>query len=286
MAFSQKESSSNLLYATNHSSIVLLDLYTMRVLLSMENPRHYGPIVSFCLDRKRTWLVTATFSGVLCLWDLRFGLLLRTWTVGASVGINNVRIRQCTLHPSKGRGRWILVALDGAEMLADQPGTVLIEVWDVERGELVETFISRDVSNNLATDSLPIPPKHEDEISTDTSPAAAIAALVKARQQGDYPPALPFGDTIGQHVNQSLSQPSRTITCIVTGTDFGEHTSQMRSFVDLSKDVEPTGRSSGKTGFLVVGSEDCSVKLYDLERFERSVILSERDGEHEKTAFS
>ncbi|EJD02926.1 uncharacterized protein FOMMEDRAFT_123012 [Fomitiporia mediterranea MF3/22] len=283
------DSLSNLIFATNRSSIVLMDLSTMRTLLTMENPRHHGPIVSFCLDRKRTWLVAAALSGMLSLWDLRFGLLLRTWSVGTSIGNGRpVRIRQCVLHPSKGRGRWIMVALDGVEALQDQPGTVLIEVWDVEKAVLVEWFISANASSaNAASELAPSLTKPVEAVIAESSPAAAIASLVRARQNGEPSPAMPFGDTTGQQIaNQVSNEPSRTVTSMVAGVDFGGYTGSTRSFVDLSMDVERTGRSGSKLGFLVVGSEDCSVKLLDLERFDRSVVLSERDEDQDRMSFS
>ncbi|KAL5523732.1 hypothetical protein ACEPAG_7905 [Sanghuangporus baumii] len=279
------ESSSNLIYATSHSSIVLLDLSDMRILLSMDNPRHFGPVVSLCLDRKRTWLVTATLSGVLCLWDLRFGLLLRSWSVGASINSTSVRIRQCVLHPSKGRGRWIIVSLDGAETLQDQPGAVLIEVWDVERAVLVEWFVQYDNASTASTETSPTSAKSTEGVIAESNPAAAIAALVRARQHGEQTPGVPSIDLFGPQYNRNLTRSSRTIASMVAGTDFGGHASTPRSFVDLSMETDRLGHT-GKAGFIIAGSEDCSIKLYDLDRFERSIILSSRDEEEERKSFS
>ncbi|THH10662.1 hypothetical protein EW145_g1172 [Phellinidium pouzarii] len=289
------DSASNLIYATNYSMIVVLDLRTMRILQSMENPRHFGPIVSVCVDCKRTWLVAAAFTGILSLWDLRFGLLLRTWNVGGSSNNRHVCIRHCVLHPSKGRGRWIMVALDGADTFQDQPGTVLIEVWDVEKAELVECYISHD-SPGAPTNAVPAPastsakPASSGYTPAESSPSVAISALVRARQRGELSPLTPADSPVD--VNEVLARLSPSITAMVAGIDFGGHGNALRSFVDLSLDDEQkslnavAGKGIAKTGFLLVGNEDCSVKLLDLERFERSVVLSERDEEHEKATFS
>ncbi|KAH8119146.1 hypothetical protein DFH11DRAFT_1838620 [Phellopilus nigrolimitatus] len=270
---------SNLVYATNHSSIVVLDLRTMRVLLSMDNPRHLGPIVSFCVDRKRTWLVSATFSGNLSLWDLRFGLLLRTWNVGETSSNHCVRLR---------RGRWIMVALDGASLLQDETRTVLIEVWDVEKVALVERFISRDSS--AMTTSVPdtVTTKPDAWTPAEPSPAAAISALVRARQQGLLSPAAPPSPPAD--IGEALTRASPAVSAMTAGVDFAGHASVPRSFVDLSLDVDRPGAgvssNSGKGGFLVVGSEDCSIKLLDLETYERSAVLVDRDDERERAVFS
>ena len=141
LSHTSSDSTSNLIYATNFSTVVMFDLLTMRTILVMENPRQQGPIADFCLDRKKNWLVVATASGSLSLWDLRFGLLLRTWAVGGPSGYGSDvgstssasggRIRSCCLHPSKGRGRWIMVSIDCPDAYPEHNGAVLIELWDI-----------------------------------------------------------------------------------------------------------------------------------------------------------
>ncbi|GAA6038901.1 hypothetical protein JCM8097_000564 [Rhodosporidiobolus ruineniae] len=145
----------NLVLGTALSSIVILDVRTMRSLHTFSNPRHLGPITSLCIDRKHLWLVAGTASGVLTLWDLRFGLLLRSWSIGSGSAspTSPRRIHQIALHPTKGKGRWIVVTMDpddSAPASADkssrrqqqqqQPGTTVAEVWDIDQGVKVEEF--------------------------------------------------------------------------------------------------------------------------------------------------
>lgn len=94
MSHYNTDGSSNLIYATTHSVITTLDLRTMRALQTLQNPRHYGPITCLCIDRKRTWIIVGTSTGVLTLWDRRFGLLLKGWHVGVSPSFRPVRIHQ------------------------------------------------------------------------------------------------------------------------------------------------------------------------------------------------
>ena len=79
---------------------------------------------------------------------------------------------------------------------------------------------------------------------------------------------------------------------MTSGVDFGGHSNAIRSFVDLSLDAADRSGSgsgsisgSGRAGFLVSGGKDCSLKLLDLERYERSVLLSERDDDRERANF-
>lgn len=295
----------------------MFDLLTMRTSLVMENPKQYGPIIDFCLDRKKKWLVTATSSGILSLWDLRFGLLLRTWTIGgssnlcsnasASSSTGGMRIRSCCLHPSKGRGRWVMVALDCPDAYPEQNGTVLIEVWDVEKAALVEWYVRRtsptptsssaSKSPTFEMDFPPSPSSYAPPTAAETAdPAAAIAALVRSRQQqhAQHPPPAsaessnpsPFGDPSSLQ-NLNLTSSSAVFTSLVSGLDFGRDAHAARSFVDLALDTDRPSLGSGRAGFVLAAGEDCSVRLLDLERFERSVVISEpSESDHERPVFS
>ncbi|SPC61050.1 related to VPS15 - ser/thr protein kinase [Ustilago sp. UG-2017b] len=144
---SSTETSSHLILGTTLSRLTILDLRTMQVLQTLRNPVEYGPITCLCVDRKKAWLLVGTLTGVVCLWDLRFGLRLRAWHVGASEIGSLHRVNQIAIHPSKGRGRWVLIAFEnrgkapsqGQGSGADQP-EVIVETWDIDRGIRVETF--------------------------------------------------------------------------------------------------------------------------------------------------
>lgn len=112
------DSHSILLMATNASRIHALDLRTMSILYTLENPIHHGTPTCFCLDKKHTWLLVGTSHGVLDLWDLRFRLRLKAWGLSGATPIHRLHI-----HPLKGRGRWVCVA--------GGTGQNEITVWDI-----------------------------------------------------------------------------------------------------------------------------------------------------------
>lgn len=175
------DTSSNLVYATTHSAITILELRTMRILQTMQNPRHFGPITCICLDRKRSWIVVGTSMGILTLWDRRFGLLLKSWQVSQAAPGKSTRIHQCVVHPTKGRGKWIMVALETSRAGAEHLPVTLVEVWDVEKSLLMETFVTKAASPSSEASE---EPEEVTGVDAEENPAAAIAALVRSRQAG------------------------------------------------------------------------------------------------------
>lgn len=260
----------------------------MHVLETMENPRHYGAITCLCVDRKRAWLIAGTANGVLSLWDLRFGMLLKSWRVGASSGetAKSSRIYQILLHPTQGKGRWVMVAFETAKPIT--PGvetsspTTLIEVWDIEKTLLMETYATREIvaGGSGADGELPQPTEVTGE-PTEVNPATAIAALVRSRQQSKMPldrlPKRPAQS--GSPGDVPWIRPSLDVRTMVVGSDLGGHSSK------LELESSTGGRSSGGRGFIISGSEDRKMRLWDLARVERSAVLSGAETEVEKPGY-
>ena len=244
----------------------------MRVLQTMENPRHYGPITSICVDRKRTWIVVGTSTGVLTLWDKRFGLLIRSWHVGVASSGRSVRVHQCVLHPSKSRGKWVMVAVETSKKGPDRSSTPLVEVWDIEKAILVETFHTRTGS---PTDAVP-EPQEMLGVDAETTPAAAIAALVRSRQNKNSPEETSYPSS-----TEELPQlPASDIRALVVGSDFGGYSTSLRSeFGELEH--SSVSRMAGR-GYMITGSEDAKIRLWDIGKIDRSTVLSGLETDHEK----
>lgn len=116
-----------LLIATNNSNIYGLDLRTMQILYTLKNPMFHGTLTCFCVDRKHNWLIVGTSHGLLDMWDLRFQLRLKAWGLPGSAPIHRVSV-----HPSKGRGKWIIVA--------GGTGHGELSVWDCEKTQCREVY--------------------------------------------------------------------------------------------------------------------------------------------------
>lgn len=262
----------------------------MRVLETMENPRHYGAITCLCVDRRRAWLIVGTSTGVLTLWDLRFGMLLKSWRVGAASAeaTKSLRIYQICLHPTRGKGRWVMVAFETMKPIT--PGvdisspTTLIEVWDIEKTSLMETYVTREIvaggSRSSADEELPQPAEVTGE-PMDDNPGTAIAALVHSRQQSKTPldrfPKRPAQS--GSPGDVSLVRPSLDVRTMIVGFDIGGHSSK------FELESSAGGRSSGGRGFMISGSEDRRLRLWELGRVERSAVLSGAETEVEKPGY-
>ncbi|KAF4632148.1 hypothetical protein G7Y89_g5974 [Cudoniella acicularis] len=121
------ETNSTLLVATNLSRVLAIDLRTMSLVYTLENPVHHGTPTCFVVDKKRQWLLLGTSHGILDLWDLRFKVRLKAWGVPGATAI----YRMC-LHPTKGRGRWVCVA--------GGSGQGEVSVWDVEKTQCREIY--------------------------------------------------------------------------------------------------------------------------------------------------
>ena len=322
------DTSSTLLYTTTHSAIVILDLRTMRILQQMSNPVHFGVITCACVDSGRTWLVTGTQGGILTLWDLRFGLRMRSWRVGASSGPQNpVSIHQCVIHPTAGKRTLVVVAIT-PRSLSSQPSTdntkVLVEVWDISKLVLVESFATREVSDPRS--SLPgSTPTVVDESETSvqaeaTTPADAIAAFVRARKPGrgggtpspesarldnqddseadaetrtlrgtmiEDVDGVFMHDPDGESQSRASARQARDIRTVIGGVNFGTPGNRINRLFsgDVYGDLDPR-LPEEKSGYLITGSADRRITYWDLSgKIERSFVLSGLDAGTEQPVF-
>ncbi|KAI0729483.1 hypothetical protein C8Q72DRAFT_307334 [Fomitopsis betulina] len=272
------DASSSLIYATTYCVISILDLRTMRHLQKMENPRHYGPITCLCLDRKRAWIICGTSTGVLSLWDIRFGIHIKSWRVGAALKGKHAKVYQCVVHPAKGKGKWVIVALDAPKAAGSH---VLLEVWDIEKSVLVEAFITRTVSSANEELRDPCDPVAVDAVP---SPAAAIAALVRSRQEnGGVLESFVRGPSGPLGPSDSADSPSPNVCAVVVGTEFGGHAVARSTMADQDG---RTSRTAGGRGFLLSGSEDRRIRYWDLSRIERSAVLTGMEADGDKPTYS
>ena len=168
-----------------------------------------------------------------------------------------------------------MVSLDNMER-----EDVVMEVWDVETGSLVECFVSSSGASEPSTEMAGT----QRFDNTEVNPASAIDAFVAGRQRGDsgsLPRQSPIDETDSTELKTMTKQ---AITSFIVGSEFGGHTSSARSFVDLAAESSP--RHSSRPGFIVLGTKDHSMKLWDLDKFDRSfTLVSDDDDDASKPSF-
>lgn len=255
----------------------------MRNLHTFTNPTALGPITSICLDRKRVWFVVGTASGHLSLWDLRFGLLLRSWKVGTQ------RIHKISVHPGKEKekSRWIIVAVENEERgeEARRRGSVVAQVWDIDRGVKVEEF------RVLAPGSAPIRivnSSAEDGVGMKESKvdaASAISALL-ASHSSNTPAPSPSSLTFPTALPESQLSLEPGVRAFLVGSDYssngdgGAERLRAHSGEVMPQDLKSDG------GYLITGGEDRKVRYWDLSKSERSAVVSGLDIDDERPVYT
>ena len=260
----------------------------MRVLQQLDNPIHFGGIATMCLDKNRTWLVTGTLSGMLVLWDLRFGLLLRSWKVGLAIqpGIAT-RVHACSIHPVQ--SQWVVVASETRPYPGDTQGTVLVEIWNVETGRLVECLVTREPPKAHHGQDATVVASNTNPFvaSTSSSPADAIAMLVHSRGVKGREESLSTAEEIA--ADRRVWQPD--VRALTVGLEFGGQNNA--PMLTVREDFVLTGgrytipsrRQKAEVGFIITGSEDRKLRLWHLGRIECSVLISGGDSERPPPTF-
>ncbi|EJU01456.1 ARM repeat-containing protein [Dacryopinax primogenitus] len=300
------DTTSNLVYATTLGNIVVLDVRTMETVLHMVNPTQYGPISTLCIDRRRAWLVTGTLSGVLTLWDLRFGLRLRSWNVASAdlYGGSSTAVHQCVLHPVKGRDKWIIVAVESHPTRSSEGAplrSVTLEVWDVDKAALVEMFIHTQDAASAEADGTSIPALGTKGNEAEKNPASAIADFVASREANGTGQRKVTNETIRSPRANNAALPGDLnpscpdVRAILVGTDFGGFTALAQQTAGVVEEegirrerrshLYPSKNKEAK-GFIITGCEDRKVRYWDLGRVSRSFLISGVSADGEKPTFS
>ncbi|KAG9546388.1 protein kinase WD40, partial [Aureobasidium melanogenum] len=112
---------------TNLCRILFIDIYSMEVMYELVNPIQHGTPTTFCISKRWQWLLVGTSHGVLDIWDLRFRLRLRAWTVPRPAPITRL-----TLHPSRKDSKRVKICVAGLTSPSH------VSVWDLEKLVCIE----------------------------------------------------------------------------------------------------------------------------------------------------
>lgn len=218
-----------LLLVTSNSVIALLDIRSMEIKTRFQHPLELGVVTAMCSSAHG--LVIGTSTGSLSLWDLRFGLLLKSWRASGP-------ITAIQLHPSKGRARWIMVSTDRKK---EGP---IVESYDIETGKLVEIYeirTTRPTSKNPPPIEGPEPPLSKEEYIADILGSNATSTETSEE----------IGD---------LSIPS--VISLIVGTSFAALANREEAIMLMSV---PESKAVGtNSGWMITAGEDRVVRYWDL----------------------
>lgn len=253
------------------------------MITNYSQPSHLGPISCLCLDRKRAWLLTGTLKGYLTLWDLRFGLLLRTWKTGSET---TGAVHACNVHTTKGKGRWVIVAIDGSESF---------ETWDIETGQCVERYvpIHTTVSKTVLRDL-----RRQRAGSTGTVRSHGLSATSEGNAADAIESLLAGADetkpTTDRQDHHDLVGPSAqalhayqykadepAIKAILNGSDYANSYSGTALAVGILPTLpevsvgqaEDTRVRPPETGWVISAGEDKRIRFWDLAQIEKSSVV-------------
>ncbi|PLW39070.1 hypothetical protein PCASD_08954 [Puccinia coronata f. sp. avenae] len=281
--------SSDLIYITNKCTIATLDLRTMRTTQVLRNPKHFGPLSRLCVDQKKIWLVVGTGMGYLSLWDLRFGLLLKTWKIADGP------IHQLSVHPTQGKGRWVVVAaLSTIDSNSDRPTYQTLQVWDLEVGELVQTFLVSRNTSDVAVDRFRA--KHEGldgdschysntkavtPLPTQLNASSAIELLLQENQNLK---ASVKQNIVDLNPSQLLRQPP-TVSSFIIGSRHHDNMSSSGELIMMADELNVAQVSSRPAGYLISAGDDRRIRFWDLSVPERSTVVSGLEMEDDRPQF-
>ena len=169
-----------------------------------------------------------------------------------------------------------MVAMETSKSNTEASLTTLIEVWDIEKSVLVESFVTR--TSSVSSETLE-EPREIIGVEADDNPAAAIASLVRSRQPvGKRQPSAQGG------LKNDIFPPSSDVRTMVGGLEFGGYSVQRPDVSGVVPEPAPSSRPAGR-GFIVCGSEDRKIRLWDLGKLDRTTVLSGLESEHDKPSF-
>jgi len=187
------------LLGTNNGKLVWWDVCAMRPTHCEAQPASFGSITCLVIDPQCLWACTGSSRGILCLWDLRFSLLLRSW----SVTDKSSPIRACQLHPWKRNS--VIVAWGAANSVMatlDLEDSHTSEIWHVnamdewnQMEDSPDTYLFKELSEDKERTQIQSAMKEWDE-NRYTHAVHALLASVDGYSSSSKDNSVPAGYVI------------------------------------------------------------------------------------------
>lgn len=201
------------------------------------------------------------------------------------------RIQQVLEHPSKGKGRWVIVAVESSEEEGREKegGETVTEVWDIDRGIKVEEFKVLSPAQSSTLSSSPPPLTRRMTLETTFAlpearldPSAAIEALLASSAPLTRYPRLPAPEN---DLPQSNHTTYPRVRAFLAGTQYATATNDFRG-THSGELVEAEGIVKRDMGYLITGGGDRKLRYWDLGRPSGSAVVSGLDIDEERPVYS
>ncbi|EJS44782.1 vps15p [Saccharomyces arboricola H-6] len=119
-----------LIVLTNLSRVIIFDIKTLEKLQIIENPPKHGAVSSICIDEDCCVLILGTTRGIIDIWDIRFNILIKSWSFGDHTPITHVE--SCGFY-----GKSSIIVVGGSSK-------TFLTIWNFVKGHCQNAFINSD----------------------------------------------------------------------------------------------------------------------------------------------
>ncbi|KAH0376692.1 protein kinase WD40, partial [Aureobasidium melanogenum] len=228
---------------TNLCRILFIDIYSMEVMYELVNPIQHGTPTTFCISKRWQWLLVGTSHGVLDIWDLRFRLRLRAWTVPRPAPITRL-----TLHPSRKDSKRVKICVAGLTSPSH------VSVWDLEKLVCVEVYHINQTDGGSALKARDFELLNVDEDKSGAMPSRILGSLAT-----------------DSHLSARPSDNGKDRS----GRGSGASAGAVKAFI-MSMHTSPDS-SEPRHPFLVTTGPDWKIRFWDTDRIASSMIVNDKD---------
>lgn len=119
-----------LIVLTNLSRVMMFDIKTLERLQVIENSPKHGAISSICIDGNCCALVLGTTRGIIDIWDIRFNVMIKSWSFGDHTPITH--LETCEFY-----GKNSIIVVGGSSK-------TYLTIWNFVKGHCQTAFINSD----------------------------------------------------------------------------------------------------------------------------------------------
>ena len=216
----------------------------------------------------------------MCLWDMRFCLLIRTWQLLRGGQASGAMLQSCIHHPRSGDSDVVLVGI--ARDFPSEESHTMVEMWDVRSATRLSLFGAQGPGAG-SDDTIGGLRKMESEsaatltgIDSGLTPATAIEKLLaREESQSELSSLTPHNDDEFAHADALSIVASADGYSSATPRATGMEKDWVQVGTESERGKIPLTSSAG--GWMLTAGSDRIIRFWDLGRLEKSSTVSPND---------